>query len=171
MLFRSIEKILDYASEYPKMLVFAKYTAQINAIAEALKGEGYNVRTLTGATEDRDEVIKYANENDCILVAQCSVSAGWEVPTCPIVIFASMSYSVVDRIQSEGRIHRANHLKKNLFVTLVVKGGIDEAVYKSIQNKQDFNEMIYLKEHETGSGIPDRISALAEGEPHAHVGI
>lgn len=141
-----IDKILDYAIEFPKMVIFAKYTAQIDKISTVLMREGYKVLQLTGATKDRGEVILEAqNAPQCIVVAQAQVSAGYELPDFPIMIFASMPWSVVDRVQAEGRILRANHLKKNLYITLVTKGGVDEAVYKAIQNKQDFNEKLYAE--------------------------
>lgn len=140
-----IDKLLDYGIEFPKMVVFAKYTAQIEQIASAFNGSGKRVFMLTGATKDRGKLIAEANiTSNYVFIAQCQVSAGWELPKCPVMIFASMSFSVVDRIQAEGRILRANNLKKNLYIDLVVRGGVDEAVYKSIENKQDFNERIYL---------------------------
>lgn len=140
-----VDKILDLATEFPKMIIFAKYRAQIHQIQKELISEGYKTFTLTGDTENRGGIIKEANDSDkYIFIAQAQISAGWELPDCPVMIFASMSYSVVDRIQAEGRILRANALKKNLYIDLIVKRGIDEAVYKSINNKKDFNERLYL---------------------------
>jgi len=145
-----IEKILDLALEFPQMVIFAKYTAQIKSIVSALTKADYKVLTLTGQTKNRDEVLKEANSSkNCILVCQSQISAGWEVPTYPCMVFASMTYSVVDRIQAEGRILRANNLKKNIFITLVVKGGIDEAVAKAIESKEDFIEKIYVEKRST----------------------
>lgn len=142
-----INKILDYAYEFPKIVVFAKYTAQIEAIATACSAEGYNVITLTGSTKDRGEVIAEANRMDHnIFVVQAQISAGWELPTYPVMIFASRTYSFVDYDQALGRIQRANNIKKNLYINLVVKGGTDEAVDKCLKNKQDFNEAIYAEE-------------------------
>jgi SNF2 family DNA or RNA helicase len=141
-----IEKIMDYAIEFPRMVIFARYTAQIHAIAKVLRDDGRKVLILDGSTKDRKGLLEDANSSDeCIVIAQCQVSAGWELPDYPVMVFASMSYSVVDRVQSEGRILRANHLKKNLYITLVARGGIDEAVYKAINNKQDFIERLYVK--------------------------
>ena len=141
-----IEKLLELAEEFPRMVIFAKYTAQITQIASAFEDMPHKVFILDGSTKDRGALIKEANECYCgIFIAQAQVSAGWELPEWPVMVFASMSYSVVDRIQGEGRILRANKLKKNLYIDLVVKGGVDEAVHDSISNKQDFNERIYLK--------------------------
>lgn len=140
-----IDKILDYAHEFPQMVVFAKYLGQIEQIATALRGISKKVYVLSGDTKDRGTMISVANNNpDCVFIAQVQISAGYELPNFPVMIFASSSYSVVDRIQGEGRILRANALKKNLYIDLVVRGGIDEAVYKSIKDKKDFNERIYL---------------------------
>lgn len=141
-----IDKILDYAVEFPKMVIFAKYRTQIERIAEALKKEGKKVFILTGDTKDRGALIKEANDtNEGIFIAQAQISAGWELPSYPVMIFASQTYSFVDYDQAIGRIQRSNNIKKNLYITLVVKGGTDEAVYECVENKKDFNERIYTE--------------------------
>ena len=54
----------------------------------------------------------------------------------PVVIFANESYKYIDREQGEGRVLRANKLKKNLYVTLIA-GDIDKQVRSNIENKKD----------------------------------
>lgn len=140
-----IERILELASEFPRMVIFARYKAQIAAIQKALTKEGYCTWTLTGDTKDRGGVIRQANELDGVFIAQAQISAGWELPRTPVMIFASMSYSFVDRIQAEGRIQRVNNIKKNLYIDLVAKGEtVDKAVLSAIRDKKDFDERIYL---------------------------
>lgn len=139
-----IDYILDRALEFPKLLIFANYTAQINEITRALRAEGYNVSTLTGATKDRT-FIKKVNESSepHIIVAQCAISSGYELPSFPCVIYASKSWRFVDYEQSLGRVLRANHLKKNLYIHLVVKG-CDADCHKTIMSGQDFQEKLTL---------------------------
>lgn len=143
---QKLEKLKDYGVEFPQMIVFVKYTQQIKDIKDMFIKEGKKVFVLDGSTKDRgmmfDEIKTCENY---VFICQSQISAGWEIPECPVMIFASMSYSLVDRVQAEGRILRANHLKNNLFITLIAKGGVDEAVYKSITNKKDFSEVIYNK--------------------------
>ena len=147
-----LDKILDYAIEFPRLVIFAKYSSQIHMIHDALKKAGKYVIVLDGSTKDRKEALRLANlSEDCAFICQSQISAGWELPDYPVMVFASMSYSITDRIQAEGRILRANKLKKNLFITLVVRGGVDEAVFKSIENKQDFVEKLYVEQHEKRS--------------------
>lgn len=142
---KKIDAILDVALEYPRFIVFAKYTAQIAQIRGALEKEGYKVLTIEGETKDRGAVLKEAAQSEaCIVVCQAQISAGWELKEYPTMVFASKTYSFVDYDQALGRIQRADNIKKNLYIHLVVKGGTDEAVHKSIENKKDFNEKIYV---------------------------
>lgn len=137
-----IEAILKYADEFPKIVIFARYTEQIAKIKKALKS--YNVFILSGQTKNRETVLSQANTaEEAIIIIQSQVSAGYELPSFPVMIFASQDYAVVNRIQAEGRILRANNLKKNLYITLVTTGGIDEEVKKCLDNKVDFNEAIF----------------------------
>lgn len=140
-----LEKILEYADEFPRMIIFAKYRGQIREIENVLRKAKKRTYTLTGDTKDRGSLISEVKKRlNYVLICQAQISAGWEVPECPVMIFASCTYSFVDRVQAEGRILRANALKKNLYIDLVVKGGIDEAVQNAITNKKDFDERIYL---------------------------
>lgn len=143
-----IDYILERAMEFPRLLIFANYTAQILEIEKALKKEGYNVSTLTGATKDR-AFLKKVDESSKphIVIAQSSVSSGWELGTFPCCIFASLSWRVVDHIQARGRILRMNKLKKNLYIYLVVKGGKDQACYDSIMSGNDFMEKMNNNEN------------------------
>ncbi len=140
-----IDTILDLALEFPRMVIFCKYTAQIMGLWKELSNKGYDCVVMTGESKDRGVLIKYANEHNCLFICQAQISAGWELPEYPVMVFASRTYSFVDYDQALGRIQRANNIKKNLYINLVVKGGTDEAVDKCLANKQDFNEAIYAK--------------------------
>jgi hypothetical protein len=145
-IFRSnkIKYIIEKAVEFPKLLVFANYTAQIAEIEKALKEEGYAVSTLTGATKDRT-FIKKVNDSPLphIIIAQSSISSGYELPSFPCVIYASKSWRYVDYEQSLGRVLRANHLKKNLYIHLVVNG-VDKDCHDTIMSGQDFQDKLTL---------------------------
>jgi hypothetical protein len=139
-----IDYILERAVEFPKLLIFANYKAQIAEIAKALRLEGYEVSTLTGETKDRS-FIKRVNDSPLphIIIAQCSISSGYELPTFPCVIYASKSWRYLDYQQSLGRVLRSNALKKNLYIHLVVKG-VDSDCHKAIMSGVDFQEKLTL---------------------------
>lgn len=140
---QKIDYIIERAIEFPKLLIFANYTAQIKHISNTLKDLGYNVSELTGQTKDRENLIKDAeNSTACIVIAQCAISEGYELPSFPCVIYASKSYRFTNYDQSLGRVLRSNALKKNLYIHLLVKDSIDELCHKTILQGADFQEMV-----------------------------
>ena len=141
---KKIDYILERAQEFPKLLIYANYTAQIEEIAKALRKEEYKVSTLTGATKDRGFIQTVdASPEPHIIIAQCSISSGYELPSFPCVIYASKSFRFVDYEQSMGRVLRANKLKKNLYIHLVVEG-CDKDCHDTIMSGQDFQEKLTL---------------------------
>lgn len=141
-----IDKILELVEEFPRMIIFCKYRAQIDAIEDAVHAAGHRTYVLHGDIQDRGGLLAAANKSDSyVFICQAQVSAGWELPACPVMVFASRTYSYVDYVQALGRIQRANNIKKNLYINLVVKGGVDEAVDKALANKQSFDERLYAR--------------------------
>lgn len=148
-----IEEIKTLALEFRKMLVFAAYTGQVLKIEKALKKEGHKVVTLMGSTKNRETLIGEADKSDgCIVIAQASISSGYELKSFPCVVFASKSNKLVDYIQGLGRVLRADAIKKNLYVHLVTKynagtakkkkQGADEACHESIMAGEDYQEAL-----------------------------
>ena len=136
-----IKAIERYAQEFNQLIVFARYTKQIEEYAKRLP----DTYTLTGATKNRGELFDtLRKKKKYILIAQSSVSTGWELPDCPCVIFASESYRAVDREQAEGRVLRANKLKKNLYITLTA-GEADKKVRDIILDNNDFVERVHAE--------------------------
>lgn len=138
-----IDYILERAEEFPKLFIFAAYTAQVNAIADALKKEGYTVRTVTGQTKDRATVFDDMEKmKKGIVVVAAQICEGYRVPSAPCMIFASKSNRFVHYDQGKGRILDGQHLKKNLYIHLVVPDGADEDCHKSIMSGVDFQEKL-----------------------------
>jgi hypothetical protein len=141
---KKIDYILERAMEFPKLLIFANYIAQINEIAKALRTENYEVSVLTGKSKDRRGIIQNAEKARAhIVIAQSGISSGYELPSFPCVIYASKSWQFVHYEQSLGRVLRANKMKKNLYIHLVVDG-CDRDCHDSIMDGKDFMEKLSL---------------------------
>ncbi len=135
--------ILERAEEFPKLFVFATYTAQVNAIADALRKEDYDVKTVTGATKDRGTVFEDMEKKERgIIVVASQICEGYRVPSAPCMIFASKSNRFVHYDQGKGRILDGQHLKKNLYIHLVVPDGADEDCHDAIMAGADFQEKL-----------------------------
>lgn len=140
-----LEALEDLYAEYPKLLVFCKYTEQIDLIANHFRKLKVTVLTLTGSTKDRLSLITQAESlSNCIVVAQTSISAGYELPSYRCTVYYNESYSTVDAQQSLGRTLRINNPQKNLYVYLL-SGDVDKGVRKALAIKEDFNEKIYAE--------------------------
>jgi len=143
---QKLERIYHYAEEYPRLIIWCKFTEQIKLYEKQLKKKGYTVHTLTGQTNDRESLFTTLENSDkAILIAQAQISAGWEWKSCPAMVFASRTYSIADYIQAQGRIQRSDRIKANTYIKLIAKKGIDEALEANLENKKDFSERIYYE--------------------------
>jgi hypothetical protein len=143
-----IEAIEYYLEQFDKVVVFARYTDQIEMYRNHFEQTEADVYVLNGATKNRKEMIEQAQRSDkAVFIAQCAISAGWELPDFPCMIFGSMDYSFVNYDQAIGRILRANHLKKNLYVFLIAGDG-DAKVVKTVHAKENFSsEKAFLRKY------------------------
>lgn len=138
-----IDYIIERAQEFPKMFVFAGYTAQVEAIAAALREEGHDVKTVTGQTKDRGTIFdEIESMEKGIIVVASQICEGYRVPSAPCMIFASKSNRFVHFTQGVGRILDGQHLKKNLYIHLIVPEGADEDCHKAIMEGKDFEERL-----------------------------
>lgn len=141
-------EILELAREFPKLLVFARFTRQIDDISSKLaqKLKKRRILVLDGRTKDRRVLLRMAEDPDeeTVVVAQSQVSAGYELPSYRCTVFASVSYSFVDYQQALGRTQRANNISKNVYVHLLA-GPIDRAVLACVRGKQEFNEALFAQ--------------------------
>lgn len=140
-----VNYICERAQEFPKLFVFAAYTAQVESIAEALRVMGHEVKTVTGATKDRGTIFKEMEAMDSgIVVVASQICEGYRVPSAPCMIFASKSNRFVHYDQGKGRILDSQHLKKNLYIHLVVPNGADEDCHNTIMSGSDFQEKLAI---------------------------
>jgi len=137
--------LANMATKYKKFIVFCRYHAQIELLTELFQSMDRNVLVIHGDVTNRDAIINEAERlDDCIIIIQSSCSAGYELPSFRIVIFASLDFSYVNYQQALGRNLRINKLAPNTYYYLVAEG-VDTDVYDCIMKKQDFSFEIYNK--------------------------
>lgn len=80
------------------------------------------------------------------LVQYSSGSEGWECVQTDTIIFYSLSYSYRMTKQAEGRIDRRNTNFTNLYYYFLISNSpLDVSIKESLNNKKDFNELIYYE--------------------------
>lgn len=138
--------IASLSEENPKMVVVCRYNLQIELLKNILEGKKKKVFIINGQVKNRDEVVQEIEKTEeCIVLLQADCGIGFEIPSVPLMVFASLSFSFVAHEQCKGRILRINKLKKNVYQYLIIKDSIDEEVYNCVMAKQDFSIAIYNK--------------------------
>jgi len=148
--FRSLknERLMELVSQHPKIAIVCRYTAQLDYYQTLLQAKGYTTFRLDGSVPNRAEVVASANASpSSIVLIQAQCSEGYELPSIPVCVFASLSFSHVDHVQMKARFLRINKLKENTYYYLVTKG-VDKLVYDSIMAKRDFHIQLFTKQDE-----------------------
>jgi len=156
-----MDAILDYSDEFPQLIVVALFTKQIEEIEKFLKKNGKNVITLSGKTKikHRANIMDRARAaKNCVFLVQSSITYGWELKDYPCIVFASRSYFYDDYDQAQGRVQRADKIKRNMYVNLISKpryeriqgkkvvlNDSDQSVHNSLLKKESFSEAKYAK--------------------------
>jgi len=138
-----LDRLLDLVKEHKKIIIICRYNNEIEYIKSKIKKE---VFVINGATRDRHALIKSVEQREqAVVIINAACSEGYELPSFPIMVFYSYDFSLKNYIQMIGRILRSNKLKKNVYISLVVRDSIDNDVYQCIEKKQDFQVEIYKK--------------------------
>jgi superfamily II DNA/RNA helicase len=119
------------------VLVVAHYVEQVESLAKAL-AKDRQVFMVHGGVKNQESLLKEANDSDeCYLVIQASLGAGFDADSFSCVIFASMSYRARDFVQMKYRVRRIHNLHPVEYYYLI-GGRCDKGVYKTIMLGRDF---------------------------------
>ena len=91
---------------------------------------------------EKDEVLEawHSNKIDILVCNIQSLSMGVNMYESSVAIYFSNTYSVVDRKQSEKRIHRKGQPKMCRYYDIVTKNGVDEVILRRLkQVEKDFD--------------------------------
>ncbi len=136
-----------------KVVVFAFFQYEIKRLADMLTQRGISFVRVDGTiTSQRDrDAAMYAWNNDPrihVYIRQISMSEGVTllanesgVP-CSDAIYLTLSYRLVDWIQSQDRIHRIGQNFKCSYTYLLTDTGVDKRVYGVLQDKNLTSELV-----------------------------
>lgn len=141
------DRLLELISEHKLIAVICRYNAEIDYLYEETKAKykGRKLWRITGKTDNRHDVVDdIGGSDEGVIFINASCLEGYGLPTVPVMVFYSYDFSLKNYIQLVGRIQRAGNIKKNVYLSLIVKGTIDEEIYKKVVvEKQDFHSEIF----------------------------
>jgi superfamily II DNA or RNA helicase len=141
------ERIKAICEENKKVAIVCRYNAQIDSLRESLQSLGKQIMVIRGDIKDRDIVTRTAEQSEeCIVLIQADCAEGYELPSFPLCVFASMSYSYTKWEQICGRFLRMNKPSCTTFIYLLTEGeSVDQGVYDAVKRKEDFKIELFKK--------------------------
>ncbi len=128
-----------------KIVIFARFTAEIEGIKRTLRKLGINHLTLDGAVKNKGEVVEEFQSNDDVKVIVCQTQVGGvgiTLTSASVMIFYSHSFSLIDYLQAIGRIHRINQKHRCLYIDLIASGTVDEHIQNAIKQKRNLSDNV-----------------------------
>lgn len=134
--------MMDFISDIPKstkLVIYARFTPEIDVIREAIKKCGRSIVVLDGRTKTRDrdswETFQDKRHPEVYLSQIRAGGLGIELSVSDIEIFFSNSFSFIDYSQARARIEKRNQKSKNMYYHLHGINTIDNDIFNSLRSK------------------------------------
>lgn len=139
--YQVLKEDIEANGEYP-VLIFCRYTAEAKYIQDMLRVDlECVVELIIGEVKvaKREEILADFDEGKVhvIVATPGCLSTGRNLQKSHIIYFYSNSYSADERLQTEGRIHRAGQKNACMYKDLVCRGTVDERVIEALLDKKD----------------------------------
>ena len=118
-------------AEGHKVLVFSQFTEALSLVSEKLDGEGVAHLTLTGATENRAELVERFQKPDTEKVFLLSLKAagtGLNLTAASYVVLFDPWWNPAAEAQAIDRTHRIGQKSKVIAYRLLARGTVEEKI-------------------------------------------
>ena len=137
----ALSDILDEAaSEEQKIVVIARFVAELRAIEKLLEKKKLRYSLIMGGVKDQDEQVRaFQQEPEVrVFVGQIATAGlGITLTAASTMVFYSLDYSMSNFEQTKARIHRVGQKQNCTYLYLTAMGTVDEKVLKALCNKAD----------------------------------
>lgn len=144
-----MEEALDdlMAVDGKKVVIFARFLAEIEAIKRLLEARGIGYEWITGAVpmdERGDAVDRFQSEPECrVFLAQIQTAGlGITLTAADTAIFYSLDFSFANYDQCRARIHRLGQKNRCTYLHLVAKDTVDEQVLGALIEKKSMATLV-----------------------------
>lgn len=160
-----MEIVGDCVDAGQKLVVFARFTSEIDLISDALKRAKVSFGMIDGRTPtehktdrvtgaeipSRSEVVEdfQTNPKTTVFLAQIQTAGlGITLHAASVAVFYSLDFNYANYVQALARIHRIGQHRPCTYIHLLVEKSVDEKVLKAIGAKDDLAKTIVDNWHE-----------------------
>lgn len=139
------EIIEDMKDAGKKLVVFARFLPEINAIKNMLDKMGISYTYITGEVKDRgEEVRKFQEENAVrVFIAQIQTAGlGITLHAANTAVFYSLDFNYANYSQARARIHRIGQKNTCTYIHLIAPDTVDEKILKALEKKENIAKQI-----------------------------
>ena len=133
-----MELLAPIMEEGAKVLIFSQFVELIKILEKELKKKEIRTWTLTGATEDRGDLVKdfqSASDPGVFLISLKAGGSGLNLTAASYVVLFDPWWNPAVEAQAIDRTHRIGQTSKIIAYRLVVKNSIEEKI-RSLQTKK-----------------------------------
>ncbi len=147
------EWIANYAAEAgeEQLVIWCRFTQEISQMAAALLKRGLNVGIIAGniPMKEREALRLEFNDRENplrVLVCQTQAAAyGLDLPNADTLVFATNSFSYLERAQAEDRGHRMGRVRPYKILDIALRNSIDIQVLAALKEKSDLASLVLTK--------------------------
>lgn len=137
----ALEDIIDsMQAENKKLVVMARFTAELDDIENLLRKKSIGYAVVRGGVKDRaEEVRRFQQEDECrVFVGQIQAAGmGLTLTAASTMVFYSLDYNMANFDQAKARIHRVSQESNCHYIYLCCRDTIDVKVLKALRGKID----------------------------------
>lgn len=131
--------------ERKKVVVFARFVPEIDAITKMLAKKGIGYSLIKGDVKDRaSQVEAFQTDPDTrVFLGQLQTTGmGLTLTAGSVCVYYSLDFSYANYQQSMARVRRIGQTKRGVYIHLVAKGTIDEKVMSALKQKADVSKLL-----------------------------
>lgn len=136
---KELKSLMTGELKKEQVVIWARFTAEINAISKLLNDAGITTVSLTGETDATKRLANqklFQSGKARAIVLQIKLGKfGIDLSNSDTAIYYSNGYSLEDRAQSEDRIISPVKQQQALYIDLVSKNTVDEDVIAALNDK------------------------------------
>ena len=129
-----------------KVVIFARFIPEVEALAKIAQDLGMSAFALTGKTsvEARQQALKDFQLGDLqVFIAQIATGGvGITLTAADTAIFYSTDFSLANYEQAKARLHRIGQKNSVVYIHIMAKRTIDEEVMRRLAAKQNLADLV-----------------------------